>query len=74
MDRNGLRKAGFRVPIHDIYITGSLFWELINEGWKLLLDEHGKVLAYVPPSINHWLIERAKKVNQANRAERNGNG
>lgn len=50
------QELGMYVPRLDYYPTSEQFWTLINEGWRLYLDESGKIVAYSPPNIN--LAER----------------
>lgn len=46
-----IRKAGFRIPKRRVRPTAKEFKELIDEGWRLWLDQDGYVLGYIPPTL-----------------------
>jgi hypothetical protein len=50
-------EMGLTVPKEDIYTSEFNVWLLIDEGWKFVIPEDGKVLGYRPPT----LTERIRK-------------
>lgn len=53
---------GMKIPATAIVLEGKEFWDLIGEGWRLFLDQNGKVLGYLPPT----LAKRLESYNNGN--------
>lgn len=51
--------AGFHIPKEDIYIGGTEFLKLTGLGYQFYIDEFGKVIGYMPPSLKR-ILERIK--------------
>jgi hypothetical protein len=56
-----LAQGGFALPRERTFIPTELFWQLTDEGWRFIVGEDGKIVAYSPPSLEsrlriHWTL------------------
>jgi hypothetical protein len=63
-DRLAWRVAGFCLPAEgeSVELDAFRIWVLIDEGWKLVIDEEGTLLAYLPPLVEERLESLGKRV------------
>ena len=49
------KAAGMLIPKRGTKLSGVTFWRLTDEGWRFVVDEEGKIIAYYPPSLSNRL-------------------
>lgn len=55
IDRLAWRAAGFWLPEGRVSLDSHWLWVLLREGWRIVLDEEGVLVAYLPPTVGDRL-------------------